>query len=310
MPPISPILSIFADVPRIKVVGHLPILQQIFRYLPVNADGRKFNLLGNDMIAKRQALVTDHTDIFTHLLSADPVTGIVFTQEELKLHALLVIVAGADSTSTTLTRIFAVLASQPDVQARLCQEMNDAFDGEGIPPPEILRNLGYLEGVVKEGLRMFAPLLGGTPAVVPKGGITLDTGDFIPQNTQVWIAQHLVMSDDRNFPRAAEFLPERWIDGENGKANELIKDRRAWIPFGYGTHACPGRAFAMEEMKFVVAKVVREFDIRFGQEGEQPFNYEEWAENWKDYFIAEIGEISLKFIPRADMGSIGKDLHL
>jgi cytochrome P450 len=202
----------------------------------MNADGRLFTKLGDIILVTRQALKTPSKDIIAHLLASDRGTDLGMTQQDLLQHIVLIITVGAHSISTTLTRIFAVLASRPDVQTRIRQELNDAFDGDGAPPIETLRNQKYLESVVKEGWRMFAPLLGGTLAVVPKGGITLETGDFIPESTQVWISQHIVMSDERYFPRAAEFLPERWIDQgreEDGKGNELIKDRRAWIPFGY-----------------------------------------------------------------------------
>ncbi|PVH95140.1 cytochrome P450 [Periconia macrospinosa] len=285
-----------------NVVGHLPHLQQIFRYLPLNDDGRLFINLSNLILSDRQALKTPRKDIFTHLLASDHKTNFAMTQMDLQQQIFLTLVVGTHSISTTLTQTFAALASRPDVQARIRQELNNAFDGTGVPPTETVRHLKYVEAVVKEGLRMFPPLLGGTPAIAPKGGVALKTGDFIPENTQVWISQHVLMSDDRYFPRAAEFLPERWMDqeGENdGKGNELMKDRRAWIPFGYGTHACGGRALALEELKLLVVRFVREFDICFGQEGGQPFNLDEWADSWKDVYLTMIQKIDLRFIPRA-----------
>jgi cytochrome P450 len=262
----------------IKIVGHLPHLQQVFRYLPMNADGRLFNTTGDTILATRQAQESPRKDIFTHLLASDPETGLKFSQQDLKQHVLLTVTVGAHSISTTLTRIFAVLASQPDCQARIRQELKDAFDGNGFPPIEIVTNLKYLEA--------------------------LETGDFIPESTQIWIGQHVLMSDERCFPRAAEFLPERWMDQdtkESGNGNGLIKDRRAWIPFGYGAHACAGRALAMEELKLIVARIVRDFDIRFGED--QTFHYDEWAKNWKDFFLTVIEQIDLRFMPRAEIGT-------
>lgn len=267
----------------------------------MTVDGRLFTKVGDIILTTRQALKTPRKDIFTHLLAPDRETSLLMARQDLMQHVLITITVGAHSISTTLTRIFAVLASRPDVQVRLRQELNDACDGDEVPRIETVRGLKYLEGMVKEGLRMFPPLAGGTPAVAPKGGITLETGDFIPESTQVWIAQHVVMSDERYFPRATEFLPERWMDQDaekDGKGNELMKDRRAWIPFGYGTHACGGKALAMEELKVIVARIVREFDISFGQEGDQPFNYDEWAESWKDFFLTVIEKIELRFTPR------------
>jgi hypothetical protein len=55
----------------------------------------------------------------------------------------------------------------------------------------------------------------------------------------------------------------------------------------------------MEELKIIVARIVREFDISFGQEGDQPFNYDDWAASWKDFFLTVIKKIDLRFIPRA-----------
>lgn len=104
------------------------------------------------------------------------------------------------------------------------------------------------------------------------------------------------MSDERYFPRAAEFLPERWLDGEG---SELVRDRRAWIPFGYGSHACGGRALAMEELKLIVTRIVGEFDISFGDE---TFRYDEWKESWKDYFLTVIENIDLRFLLKQSLG--------
>jgi cytochrome P450 len=286
----------------IKVIGRLPHLQQILRYLPSDADGQRFGKVGDDILAHRLSLDTSPQDIFSHLLIPDRKTGIRMTEKDLKQHILLVMTVGAHSVSTTLTRILAVLASKPEIQSQLRLELEDAFNGEVVASYETMKGLKYLDGVVKEGLRMFAPLLGGTPAVTPKGGVALNTGDFIPEHTQVWVGQHVMMSDEKYFHRAAEFLPERWVAQDatkNGKATSFVKDRRAWIPFGYGAHACGGRELALAELKIVIAMIVREFDICFQQQGDESFDYEEWAASWKDLFLTMIEKIDLRFIPRA-----------
>lgn len=153
---------------------------------------------------------------------------------------------------------------------------------------------------------MFAPLVGGTPAVAPKGGIILEIGDFILESTQVQIGQHVVIFEERYFSRATKFLSERQIDQDaekDRKGNELIKDRRVQIPFRYGTYTYRGRALAIEELKLIVARIVREFNIYFGQEGDQPFKYNEQVESQKDFFLTIIEKIDLRFIPRVESRS-------
>jgi cytochrome P450 len=245
------------------------------RYLPLNANGALFNQLGQNILAKRRAQKSPREDIFTHLMKADRETGVQLSNRDLKQHILLTLTVRAHSVSTTLTRIFAVLASRPDIQARIRQELEDTLNTNEILSKKTLKAAKYLEAVIKEGLRLFAPLLGGTPAISPKGGVTLDTGEFIPEHTQIWISQHVMMSDERYFTRADEFLPHWWLNLEYSEEGaNLVKEKTAWILFGYGAHACGGRALAMEELKVIVARIVRDFDISFEQKGDVQFDYD------------------------------------
>jgi hypothetical protein len=57
----------------------------------------------------------------------------------------------------------------------------------------------------------------------------------------------------------------------------------------------------MEELKLIVARIVRDFDIRFGED--QTFHYDEWAKNWQDFFLTVIEQIDLRFMPRAEIGT-------
>ena len=173
-----------------------------------------------------------------------------------------------------------MLASRPDIQARICQELEDISAPNELMLTVTLKSARFLEAVIKEGLRMSAPLLGGTPAISPKDGVKPNTGNFIPEHTQLWISQHVMVSDERHFPRAGEFLPQRWLDQECSKEENmanLVKEKRAWIPFGYGARACGGRALAIEELKVIAARIVRDFDISFEQQGDVQFDYGKWA---------------------------------
>ncbi|CAH0046981.1 unnamed protein product [Clonostachys solani] len=282
------------------VHGFIPIIP-ICRYLPQPAAGRKFAEYGDQVLAARKSLTAQPNDIFAHLEVPDASTGIEMRPSDLKQHILFIMTVGAHSVSTTLTRTLAVLASQPHVQSSIRQELNEAFHGEGSAPVETIRKLKYLDCVVREALRMFGPVTVGSPVIVPEGGITLKSGSFISGGTQVWIGQYVMMFNEEYFPRPHEFLPERWMspgDEGYGKEGELVKDRRAWIPFGHGPHACGGRALAIEELKQIVLRIVMEFDIGFVEDENMPFQYEQWADSWKDYFLTMIDEIELRFVPR------------
>ena len=94
------------------------------------------------------------------------------------------------------------------------------------------------------------------------------------------------MTDERDVPQGERFIPECWT----GERLELIRDRRAYIPFGYGVQFVCRKALALNEMRLTTSRVVREFDVALGEP------YDEgrlWVE-WKDYMAVKIGVLELQ----------------
>ncbi|KAI0506313.1 cytochrome P450 [Xylaria bambusicola] len=296
----TPLNSIPSFLRFVSFAGHLPHLQQILRYLPLPDE--PFIKLANQIMAAHESREGKSQDILSHLLVPDTETNLGLSPADVKQHVLLLLTVGAHSIGTTLTCIFAALASRPEIQENLRKEIDSTSTLHGVLSSVEIGKLKLLESVVKEALRMFGPLQGGTPAIVPKGGIILDTGIILPEYTQVYVGQHVIGMDERYFIRAKEFLPERWMEDSIGKGNNsLIKDRRAWIPFGYGTHACGGRALAIEELKLMVARVIREFRVDFPQDLGRPFDFDAWVDGIKDHFLTVIEKMELTFTPWVDI---------
>ncbi|MGT2429997.1 cytochrome P450 [Cupriavidus basilensis] len=63
---------------------------------------------------------------------------------------------------------------------------------------------------------------------------------------------------ERNFPAAREFRPERWLPG----ATPAAQHRSGFVPFGSGPRLCPGRSLALLEAKAAISMVCQNFDIR------------------------------------------------
>ena len=72
------------------------------------------------------------------------------------------------------------------------------------------------------------------------------------------------MIDPKNFPRPLELIPERWYSRP-----ELILQKDAWQPFSSGPFGCIGKNLALMELRTLVSKLVKEFDIAFapGEDG-------------------------------------------
>jgi len=129
----------------------------------------------------------DLPDIFSWLVSPDLQKGKGFeiSHDNLVRDAELIIVAGSDTTSATLTNIFFLLAKHPDKLQALQLELDSSYKEEknGINPKDASER-PFLEGVINEALRLFPPVPSGLPRVTPKEGIII-AGVFIPGDTIV-----------------------------------------------------------------------------------------------------------------------------
>jgi cytochrome P450 len=98
------------------------------------------------------------------------------------------------------------------------------------------------------------------------------------------------MTSERYFVKGEEFIPERWL--EEGK--DMVKEKKAFIPWGYGVHSCVGKQLALNEMRLTLARIAKDFDLEFGD----GYDDRRFDEEWADYMVLSIGALPLKFIPR------------
>lgn len=268
-------------------MGSLRNLCQLLIYLPESADLKEYKSWGDKLLEDRQKLGTSRKDIFRHLLAEDSETKSSFTQGQLNSNANLAIVTGADTTSSTLSQCFGELAKNKRILKKLQAEIDNL---QSEITTDAIKNLPYLNGVVNEATRLFNPVPTGIQATLSPAGITVD-GVQLPGNIQVQIPHIVLMTDARYFPQPEEFLPERWTD----EGRELVKERRAFIPFGYGAHSCVGKQLALNEMRLVLARVVKEFDVVRGESWDE----EKFKKEWMDFAVLKIGAVWVKFVPRA-----------
>jgi cytochrome P450 len=139
-------------------------------------------------------------------------------------------------------------------------------------------------------MRLHPAVPSGVQRETPPEGITLPDQRYIPGETLIYMPIHTLHRDERYFTSAAEFKPERWTD----EAPELIKDKRAFMPFGTGAYNCVGQKLAMVEMKTVAANLVRLFEISFvGKD-----RGESVVKGTRDCFTLNVGPLDVKLTPR------------
>jgi cytochrome P450 len=207
----------------------------------------------------------------------------------------LIVVAGSDSTSATLTHIIYELCRNPSHIARLREEMlalrNNHDDALGDIPHKHLQYLEHLNGVIYETLRLHPPVPTALQRLTPPEGLDI-AGTYIPGNTTVWCPQYALGRSEKAYVHAEAFMPERWRSAPSG--DELIREKSAWAPFSAGSYACIGRPLALMNIRTTIARLVMGFDFEFapGEEGKGV------EEDSKDHFTLAAGELRVVFRKR------------
>jgi cytochrome P450 len=179
----------------------------------------------------------ERDDVLSVLLQARDEDGSPMTDAELRDELITLLVAGHETTATSISWAFDLLLHHPDKLARLREEIASGDDE-------------YLEAVIKETLRI-RPVV---PGVVRKLTEPLELRGYeIPAGTRVAPNIYLTHMNPAVYPEPKRFLPERFLD--NGA------DTYSWIPFGGGIRRCLGASFAMYEMKVVIPAILRRVEI-------------------------------------------------
>ncbi|KAL1863131.1 hypothetical protein Daus18300_008124 [Diaporthe australafricana] len=190
----------------------------------------------------------DPTDERSDMLASFIRHGLV--GDELRTEAVEQVLAGSDTTSSAISRIFLHLLANPRVQRKLQQEIDEAAQSgkypmstTGIIPLERARQLPYLQAVIREGTRVRPPVVNIFSKDVPAGGdtVTVDGQSvFIPGGTSVGYSAVAMHHDKALYGDDSQsFRPERWFEkdaeklGAMTKANDLI--------FGDGKWQCLGK---------------------------------------------------------------------
>ena len=126
------------------------------------------------------------------------------------------IIAGSDTTASTLAFCIEFLARHEEIYRKLQNEVEE-FRGHNIDPTA-LTNLPILNAVINETLRVRTIVPSKSQRIVPDGGLVI-AGEFIPGGTHVSIPFYALSHDKRNFsPSPNEWRPERWINPSKEEA--------------------------------------------------------------------------------------------
>lgn len=228
------------------------------------ATQRRFRRARRDLTRIVDALVADRgarmsegdgaDDAFARMILAarereDPALGRRLLQEEL----VTLLLAGHETTASTLGWTLLLLARHPHVRDLLREEARGVLAGGRLPEAEDLHKLTYTTQVVQEAMRLYPPVW-----ILPRIAQGPDeVGGFtVPAGADVLVCPY-------TLHRHPEFWddPERFDPGRFDSSRVANRPRYAYIPFGAGPRFCVGSNLGMMEAVFVTALVTRDLDL-------------------------------------------------
>ncbi|MCX4626953.1 cytochrome P450 [Streptomyces sp. NBC_01443] len=205
------------------------------------------------IIAERRSGATaGGEDLLSLLAAATSTDDGEFDAAELRDQVLIFLLAGHETTATSLAFSLHLLARHPEQQARAREEISRVL-GDRTPEAADLDRLPYLTQVLKEAMRLYpaAPVIGRSSVAATEVG-----GRTIPAGSDVILAPWVTHRHPRYWPDPDRFDPDRFTpEAEAGRP------RYAWFPFGGGPRACIGQHFSMLESVIALAMILRAYEF-------------------------------------------------
>jgi cytochrome P450 len=192
-------------------------------------------------------------DIASAIIAArDPLTGEGFSRKELIDQLGVFFLAGHETTASVLTWAFFILATRPEVMARLRAEIDDVA-GDGPVELEHTKRLVYTRNVFREALRLYPPIT-FIPRVAAED--TVIDGIRVKRGAMIMISPWTIQRHAQFWKEPHAFDPDRFLPEREGELTQ-----GAYLPFGQGPRLCVGAAFATIESALILARLVRRYDF-------------------------------------------------
>ncbi|KAM7187535.1 Cytochrome P450 [Rhypophila sp. PSN 637] len=258
-------------------VGCIPFLDHVFDKNPIYRLGPPgFGGITNisiRLVARYQGLdkeyhdpqKPDYLDRFIEAKKANPES---VDDNQIVGWLMINMIAGADTTAIVIRSAVYYCLKEPRIWMRLREELDKAGLGKDQAPLgyKDLRGIAYLEGIVREALRILPGVSGNLERYVPAGGVSLPDGSFVPEgcilafNAYVLGRNREVWGDD-----AEEFKPEMWLKKKEETEEEYQARLKAMngadLSFGGGSRTCLGMHMGLLQVYKVVASLAVCYDV-------------------------------------------------
>jgi cytochrome P450 len=241
-------------------LGAVPMWVPLPRQLRFRRGRAELDRIVDQLVADRKARPggRDGHDVVSRLIDStqrepDPAVGRQRMRDEL----VTLLLAGHETTASTLSWTFHLLDTHPDVWERLHAEAVEVL-GDRLPVYEDLHRLTYTATVLDEVMRLYPPvwLLSRRAQADDEVG-----GYHVPAGADVLICPYTLHRHPGFWTAPDRFDPDRFDPDRAGPSGATNRPRYAYIPFGAGPRFCVGNNLGMLEAAFVIAMVARELRL-------------------------------------------------
>ncbi|KAJ8382747.1 hypothetical protein SKAU_G00035250 [Synaphobranchus kaupii] len=175
----------------------------------------------------------------------------MMTEDEIVGQAFIFLLAGYETSSNTLAFVCYLLATHPECQDRLQEEVDHFFSRHDTADYHTVQELKYLDMVISEALRLYPP--GFRFAREVEQDCTLN-GQFLPKGVTLEIPAGYLHYDPQHWPEPEKFNPERFTAEARASRHPFV-----YLPFGAGPRSCVGMRLAQLEIKMALVHIFHKF---------------------------------------------------
>lgn len=218
-----------------------------FRSLLKNA--AEMERIVRNVIARKKEQGLSGQDILSVMIQMHEEDPERLSEKELIGHTTTMFRGGYNPNGMALYWTIFLLSQHPEALEKVLEELNQLMSGQD-PIPESVEKLPYLEGAIKEGMRLF-------PAGTWTGRLAMREfelgGHPLPKGTWIVMSPYMVHRVPEIFPDPYRFKPERWLS-EYHSAYEFM-------PFSAGPRYCIGTSLGMMQLKIALSMLLQRFSF-------------------------------------------------
>ncbi|TXG69156.1 hypothetical protein EZV62_004091 [Acer yangbiense] len=217
--------------------------------------------LEQHLLTKAKDSERDFMDVLLSKLSNDDDVASMSSHTRdtiVKATAFILIFTGAESTLVAMTWVVSLLLNHPKALRAAQEELDKQVGREKWVQESDIKNLKYLQAIVKETLRLNPP--GPVTGLREAMEDCQIAGYNIPKGTRLIVNIWKLHRDPRLWEDPCKFQPERFLT-THANVDYVNGLHFGYMPFSFGRRSCPGMALGLQVVHLVLARLIQGFDL-------------------------------------------------